>query len=64
MPSAVAQYLSRLVQVITSSLKPALSQNEASSQIILTSPNGTNYSVTVSNAGALVVAANSGKTRP
>ena len=61
-PWGLSQYLTRFIQTLVQALSPVVSQTEAARQIILQSPNGTNYSVTVSDVGALVVAGISGKT--
>lgn len=58
------QYFTRLGQALAKALSPVVSQNEAAARVILQSPNGTNYNVTVDDAGTLVVAVNDGKTRP
>lgn len=63
-PGPFGMYLGRVLDTIRKALIPAVSAQEAAPRIILQSPNGTNYSVTVSDAGALVVAVNDGKTRP
>ena len=63
-PPAGPGYLSSLVVALKKAFLPVVSCEEAAPRIILQSPNGTNYNVTVSNAGALVVALNDGKTRP
>ena len=42
---------------------PAVSKDEAVSRILLQSPNGTVYSVTIADDGTLTTTANSGKTR-
>lgn len=57
----LSPYFQRLTQALVSSMGPVVSQKEAARQIILSSPNGTNYAVTVSDGGSLVVSAISGK---
>lgn len=53
-----------ILDTIRRALIPAVSQDEAAPRIILRAPNGTNYAVTVDNAGTLTTAAIDGKTRP
>lgn len=60
----MGSYIGRVLDTIRKALIPLVSSREAAQQIILRSPNGTNYAVTVSDAGALVVAGISGKDRP
>lgn len=57
-------YIGRVLDTIRKALVPAVSATEAAPRVILQSPNGTNYSVTVSDAGVLQVNHNDGKTRP
>lgn len=57
-------YLARVLAEIQRVLIPAVSAEQAAPRVILQSPNGTNYNVTVNDAGSLVVAVNDGKTRP
>lgn len=60
----MGQFLGQFMAQLRKALVPAVSYMEAAPRVILQSPNGTNYSVTVSDLGALVVALNDGKTRP
>lgn len=53
----------QVFEALKRSLLPAVSKDEAAPRILLQSPNGTVYQVTVSNAGVLTVAANDGKDR-
>jgi hypothetical protein len=50
-------YFNSLVMTLRRYLGLAVSQDEETPRIILRSPNGTRYDVTVSNAGVLVVTA-------
>lgn len=50
-------------EAIRRAMLPAVSKDEATSRILLQSPNGTIYAVTVSNAGVLTTAVNDGKDR-
>jgi hypothetical protein len=65
-PIAPAQYnstwMNQTIDSIKTYLTRAVSTSEATHRIILRSSNGTNYAVTVSDAGALVITAESGKT--
>lgn len=56
--------LSIILDTIKRSLIPAISQNEAANRLLLTSPNGTVYTVTVDNSGNIVTEVTDGKTRP
>ena len=53
-----------ILDTIKRALIPAISQDEAAPRVLLRSPNGTVYSVTVSDAGTLSTAVIDGKTRP
>lgn len=54
-----------ILDTIRRALIPAISQDEAAPRVLLRSPNGTVYSVTVDNAGTLSTAVIvDGKTRP
>ena len=54
-------WMSQTVDAVKRAMLSVVSKDEAAPRIILRSPDGTIYSVTVSDAGALVVAAMSGK---
>lgn len=51
-----------ILDFIKRSMIPVVSQNEAVSRILLQAPNGTTYSVTVSNSGTLITAIEDGKS--
>lgn len=53
--SGVLQSLQGLWRSLQTAFPSVVSQNEAVARIILSSPNGTNYQLTVDDAGALVV---------
>ena len=54
-----------ILDTIRRALIPALSQDEAAPRVLLRSPNGTVYSVTVDDAGTLSTAVIvDGKSRP
>lgn len=53
-----------ILDTIRRALIPAVSQDEAAPRVLLRSPNGTVYSVTVSNTGTLSTAVIDGNTRP
>jgi len=54
--------MSVILDTIRRALIPAISQDEAVSRLMLRSPNGTVYEVTVDDAGVLNTAVNDGKT--
>jgi hypothetical protein len=62
-PPANQPYLASLVEAIRRAFLPLISKDEAVSRVILQSPNGTAYNVTVSDAGVLTVTLNDGKSR-
>lgn len=53
-----------ILDTIRRAFIPAISQDEAAARVLLRSPNGTVYSVTVNDAGTLSTAVIDGKTRP
>lgn len=53
-----------ILDTIRRALIPAVSVNEAVERVLLRSPNGTVYSVTVSDAGVISTAVIDGNTRP
>ena len=54
-----------ILDTIRRALIPAVSQDEAAARVLLRSPNGTVYAVTVSDAGVLsTTVVPDGKTRP
>lgn len=53
-----------ILDTIRRAFIPAISQDEATPRILLRSPNGTTYSVTVSDAGTISTAVVDGNTRP
>ena len=53
-----------ILDTIRRALIPAISQDEAAARVLLRSPNGTVYSVTVDNTGTLSTAVIDGKSRP
>ena len=53
-----------ILDTIRRALIPAISQDEAAARLLLRSPNGTIYSVTVDDAGVISTAVIDGKTRP
>lgn len=56
-------FLVQVIDAIRKAFVPVVSKNEAVSRILLQSPDGTVYEVTVSNTGTLTTAVNDGKTR-
>lgn len=53
-----------ILDTIRRAFIPAISQDEAAPRVLLRSPNGTVYSVTVSDAGVISTAVTDGKSRP
>jgi hypothetical protein len=53
-----------ILDTIRRALIPAVSVNEAVERVLLRSPNGTVYSVTVDDAGVISTAVIDGNTRP
>jgi len=53
----------QVFEALKRSLLSAVSKDEAAPRVLLRSPNGSVYEVTVSNAGVLTVALNDGKDR-
>ena len=63
-PGNITQtYIIQILDIIKRSFVPAVSKDEAVPRVLLQSPNGTVYSITVSDTGTLTTAVNSGKTR-
>lgn len=63
MPSANSS-MTTILDTIRRALIPAVSVNEAVERVLLRSPNGTVYSVSVNDAGTLSTAVIDGNTRP
>jgi hypothetical protein len=57
------QFLQQFVDTIRRALIPVVSKDEATSRILLQSPNGTVYSITVSDIGVVTSTLNDGKSR-
>jgi hypothetical protein len=56
-------FLQQFVDTIRRAMIPAVSKDEATPRILLQSPNGSVYSVTVDDTGTLQTALNDGKSR-
>lgn len=56
-------FLQQTLDTIRRAFIPVVSKDEATPRILLQSPNGTVYSVTVSDLGLLEVTLNDGKSR-
>jgi hypothetical protein len=54
---ALGQYLARLNQTLIRAFMGVATQDDGVPRIILTSPNGTQYAVTVDNSGNLITTA-------
>lgn len=53
-----------ILDAIRRAFIPAISQNEACARVLLQSPNGTVYALTVNDAGTLSTTVVDGNTRP
>lgn len=63
-PGYIGQaFIIQVLDVIRRAFVPVVSKNEASPRILLSSPNGSVYEITVSDTGVVQTALNSGKTR-
>jgi hypothetical protein len=60
---ALQPFLQQFVDTIRRAMIPVVSKDEATPRILLQSPNGTVYSITVSNTGTITATLNDGKTR-
>jgi hypothetical protein len=56
--------MTAILDTIRRAFLPVVSKDEATPRLLLQSPNGTIYEVTVSDVGALVTQVKDGKTRP
>jgi hypothetical protein len=56
-------YLASLVDAIRRSLTPLISKDEAVGRVLLLSPSGLVYTVSVDDSGTLVTTLNDGKSR-
>jgi len=55
--------ITQAFEAIRKAFIPVVSQDEASPRILLQSPNGTVYQITVTDAGVVQTAINTGKSR-
>jgi hypothetical protein len=63
-PGNITQaFIIQVLDTLRKAFIPVVSKNESVSRILLSSPNGTVYEVTVSDTGVVTTAVNSGKTR-
>lgn len=63
-PGSITQaFIIQVLDIVRKAFVPVVSKNEASPRILLSSPNGTVYEITVSDTGVVQTALNSGKTR-
>ncbi len=62
-PSGISSQLQIAFQTIRDAFKGTLTQDTAAPRVILLSPNGTTYAVSITDAGVVTTAAISGKTR-
>jgi hypothetical protein len=56
-------WMSQTLDAVKRTFSSAISKSEAAPRILLQSPNGTIYAVTVSDTGTLAIAAEPGKDR-
>lgn len=56
-------FLQQFVDTVRRSLIPAVSKDEATPRILLQSPNGSVYSITVNDLGIVTATLNDGKSR-
>ena len=62
-PGPLSIYLTSLVEVIRRSFAPLISKDEAAPRVMLLSPSGKVYNLTVKDDGTLQTAVNDGKSR-
>jgi hypothetical protein len=63
-PGNITQaFIIQVLDIIRKTFISVVSKDQSVSRILLSSPNGTVYEVTVSDAGVVTTAINSGKTR-
>ena len=62
-PNYAPSLLAQVLDTIRRAFVNVVSSNEAAPRILLASPNGTVYEITVSNTGTLTTLVNSGKSR-
>jgi hypothetical protein len=57
------QYVVQILDILRKTFVSTVSKDQSVPRILLEAPNGTVYTVTVSNTGTLTTVVNSGKTR-
>ena len=63
-PGNITQvFLIQVLDTLRKAFIPVVSKDQSVNRILLSSPNGTVYEVTVSDTGVVTTALNSGKTR-
>lgn len=62
-PNYASNTFAQILDTIRRAFVNVVSSNEAAPRILLQSPSGTVYQITVSDSGTLTTAVNSGKTR-
>ena len=63
-PGNISQaFIIQVLDTLRKSFISVVSKDQSVSRILLSSPNGTVYELTVSNSGVVTTALNSGKTR-
>ena len=63
-PSGSPPFFTQFLQVLKDTFLTVVSKDQAVSRILLQSPNGTVYSITVSDIGVVTATLNTGKVRP
>ena len=63
-PPNSAPFFTQFLQVLKDTFLTVVSKDQAVSRILLQSPNGTVYSITVSDSGTVTSTLNAGKVRP
>jgi len=63
-PAEITQaYMIQVLDIIRKAFVSLVSKDQSVSRVLLESPNGTVYEITVSDLGVVTTAVNSGKTR-
>jgi hypothetical protein len=63
-PGTISQaFIIQVLDTLRKTFLSVVSKDQSVSRILLASPNGTVYAITVSDAGVVTTAVNSGKTR-
>lgn len=63
-PPGLPPFFTQFLQVLKDTFLTVVSKDQAVPRVLLQSPNGTVYSIEVSNAGTITATLNAGKVRP